>query len=412
MANTILNPSIIAKAAVKILDNELNAASKVYRAYEEEFSKNVNGYKIGSTLTIRKPAAFTVTDGPVISSYQDATEGTTTITVNRQKTIPIKFTSQELTLNIGELSERVIKPIMVQFANQIDLDVLDQYKNIYNWVGTPGSTVNGYASFGRVAQRMSEMAVPADQRCAFLSPADFQGGVSNLTGLYIQSAANSAYREGRLGMVAGLDTYEAQNVRTLTTGLRGGTPLINGANQNVSYTGAQANTYTQSLITDGWSINITGVVKAGDVFTIANVFAVNPVTKAPLPYLQQFVVTADANSSGAGAATLTISPAIITSGPFQTVSGAPADNAALTFLGSANTAYAQNLAFHKNAFALCCVPLEMPQGVTGGARESYKGISVRVQPFYDGTNDATAWRFDLLYGVSTIDPRLAVRFSQ
>jgi hypothetical protein len=141
------------------------------------------------------------------------------------------------------------------------------------------------------------------------------------------------------------------------------------------------------------------------------VFAVNPITKATLPFLQQFVVNADANSdgTGTGVSTLSISPAIITSGAFQTVSAAPADNAAITVMGTASTGYAQSLAFHKNAFGLVMVPMEKPPGAVDVSRQSYKGLSVRVIPYYDGTQDISNWRLDVLYGVKTLDPRLAVR---
>ena len=80
-------------------------------------------------------------------------------------------------------------------------------------------------------------------------------------------------------------------------------------------------------------------------------------------------------------------------------------------LGTASTAYRQNLAFHKNSMALAIVPMEMPQAAYNGARESYKGISVRVIPIYDGTNDISKWRLDLLYGRKLIDPRMVVRFN-
>ena len=150
---------------------------------------------------------------------------------------------------------------------------------------------------------------------------------------------------------------------------------------------------------------------AGDVFTVAGVFAVNPVTKATMPYLQQFTVTANATAA-AGAATLTISPPMIASGAFQTVSAAPANGAAVSWLGTASTSYAQNMAFHKNAFALTVVPMEMPAGAVTPTRQSYKGLSVRLIPYYDGTNDISNYRLDVLYGVDAIDPRLAVRFAQ
>ena len=149
-----------------------------------------------------------------------------------------------------------------------------------------------------------------------------------------------------------------------------------------------------------------------DEGTIANVFAVNPVTKAKLPFLKQFTVTADANSGAStGPAALTIYPAIIASGAFQNVSAAPADTADIVVLGTGGTGYRQNMVFHKNAFALAMVPLISPPGAVDVARKSYKGTSVRLIPTYDGTNDKSNFRLDVLYGVKAIDARLATRLS-
>jgi hypothetical protein len=138
---------------------------------------------------------------------------------------------------------------------------------------------------------------------------------------------------------------------------------------------------------------------------------VNPKTKISTGVLQQFVVTAAASSDASGNLTATISPPIIISGTHQTVNAAPANSAAITMVGSAGTTYRNNIVFHKNAMALACVPLEMPQAAYGASRQSYKGLSVRVIPIYDGTNDISKWRLDLLYGRRLIDPRLVVRLS-
>ena len=148
------------------------------------------------------------------------------------------------------------------------------------------------------------------------------------------------------------------------------------------------------------------------MFTIDGVYAVNPVTKAKLAFLKQFVVKADADSGATtGPATLTISPPIIKDGAFQNVSAAPADSANITVLGTGGTGYRQNMVFNSKAFALVSVPLVSPPGAVDVSRQTYKGTSVRVIPVYDGVNDVSSWRLDILYGVKTIDPRLAHRIS-
>lgn len=102
---------------------------------------------------------------------------------------------------------------------------------------------------------------------------------------------------------------------------------------------------------------------------------------------------------------------MIATGAFKNVSSGPADNAAITVLGTGGSNYRQNLMFHKNAFALVTVPLVSPPGAVDVSRQSYKGINVRVIPVYDGVNDKSAWRLDILFGGKTIDPRLATRHS-
>jgi hypothetical protein len=408
MSNTNLTADIIAKEAVMILDNECVMGGLVYRGYEEEFSKRVNGYTPGESISIRRPTDFTVRDGRV-ADVQDVTEGKFTLTVDKFKGVDFKFTSEELTLQIGELSERVIKPAMVQLANQIDRDVSALYKQVWNWVGTAGQTVNSFADFAKAPERLDLGAVPQDQRSAVLSPTDQWGMLGAQTSLYMQDVAKDAYRRGKLGMIANVDTYSSQNVQTHSRGTAAGTPLVKGT-QSTTWA-ATKDTGTMSLDTDGWDTVTT--LKEGDVFTIDAVYAVNPVTKATLPHLQHFVVRADvtAHATTTSSTTLTISPPIITSGAFQTVSAAALNDATITIIGTASTGYAQNMVFHKNAFSLVTVPLVKPPGAVDVGRRSYKGYNVRVIPYYDGTNDVSNWRLDVLYGVKTVDARLATRLS-
>lgn len=410
MSNSVLTIDVIAKEALMVLDNNLIMAKQVHRGLESEFGNAMNGYQAGSTVSIKRPTDFTVRDGANVSN-QDVVEGTTSITVNKQKGVDFVFTSQELTLNIKDLSERVIKPAMVQLANQVDADVHALYKQVPNWVGTPGQTINSYADFAAGPQRLDEYAVPTADRSAVLSPADHWGLLGSQTALYMQDVAKGAYRNGSLGMIGGVDTFMAQNVPTHTVGVATGTPKVNGGSQNSTYATVK-DSMTQTLNTDGWTNSTTGILKAGDVFTIAGVYAVNPVTKATLPFLKQFVVTADADSGATtGPAALTIYPAIISSGAFQNVSATPADNADITVVGTGGTGYRQNLMFHKNAFALAMVPMIAPPGAVEVSRQSYKGTSVRLIPYYTGTSDTSAWRLDILYGTKAIDPRLATRAS-
>lgn len=411
MTSTVLTADVIATAALAILKNELGWVTKLHRAYESEFANTVNGYKVGDTISIRRPADFTVRTGATMN-LQDVIEGKVSLAVDQQIGVDFSFTSTDLTLKIDQLAERVMKPAMRNIIEHMANDVATQmYRGCYNWAGTAGQTINSFTDFAEGPKRLDLMAVPTSDRCAILSPNDHWALVSAQTQLYNTGTEGSAYKNGSLGMIGGVDTYMSQVTPTHTAGTRTNTtPLVDGASQEVTYDTAK-NTWTQTLVTDGHTANVT--IKAGDVFTIADVYMVNPKTKTATTVLQQFVVTTDttAASNAANDTNLTISPPIIVSGPHQTVSASPANDAAITFVGSTSTGYVQNMVFHKNAMALAVVPMELPQAQPGASRKSEEGFSVRVIPGYDIVNDVSKWRLDLLYGRKLIDPRLITRLS-
>ena len=392
------------------LENNLVIGNLVHRAYEAEYGTTSEGSKKGATITIRKPVRYTVRDGATVS-MQDTTEGSTTIVVNKQKGVDLQFSSSDMTLKITDFSERYIKPAMSQLANQVDTDLYGLFSTVPNWVGTPGQTVNSITDFNLAPQRLDEMAVPTDKRRAILTPSDYYGMIGSFTSLYAKqgATAETALRRAELGTISNIDTYMAQNVATFTRGSAATDSTTVNGNAITTYA-ASATTNTCSLTTQ--SGTSTGVWTAGDIFTIAGVYAVNPVSKSVLSYLKQFTVITGGTATG-GAVTLTISPAIIASGAYQncSIAGGTTNGQGVTLLGTASTAYSQNLVFHENALALCMVPMEMPDGAVKKARESYKGLSVRLVGFYDGTNDINQWRLDILYGVKSIYPELATRLS-
>lgn len=404
MANSILTPSVIAKEALMQLENNLVMGNLVHRDYKKEF------VKVGDSVSIRRPVKFTATDGATRSN-QDVTEGKTSITIDQRKHVSWKFSTQDLTLSIEQYSERYIKPATIALAQTVETSLMGLYANVWNHVGTPGTTPSTFAHLGAAGQRLDEGAVPNESRYAVFNPATAWSLADGLKGVYVSQKAKTAFEEATIGRYAGFDTYMGQSVKVHTVGGLGGTPLVNGASQTSTYASVK-DTYTQSLVTDGWTAAAANRLKAGDVITIASVFAVNPVTRESTGTLQHFTIVSDVSSDGSGNATLTITPPIITSGAYQTVSAAPADNAAITVkTGSASTGYAQNLCFHKNAFALVTCPLEMPDGASFKARESHKNLSIRVVKDYDIDSDDEIIRLDILYGVKAIYPELAVRLT-
>jgi hypothetical protein len=413
MSNTTLTADIIAKEAVMILEDNCVMGGLVYRGYEEEFDKKVNGYKVGETVQIRRPTDFTVRDGKT-AAVQDVVEGKIPVTVDKQKGVDFKFSSSDLTLQIGELSERAIKPAMIQLAHQIERDVIGLYNEIPKHVTIPSGGINSFADFALAPELMDKAGIPLADRSAILQPSDHWAMLGSQTALYIQEAAKGAYRNGSLGMIGGIDTYMSQLIPNHTAGSRTTSDLVNQTIIDGTHTWAlyKDSTYV-TMGVDGMN-GATDTVKKGDVFTVSDVYDVDPVTKEALDHLKQFVVMEDATASGSAIAAMKFWPPMILSGAQKTChlsTGTDIDNNTIVWYGTASTAFRQNLFFHKNAFALTMVPMVSPPGANDVGRRTYKGYSVRVIPYYDGTNDDSNWRLDVLYGVDVIDSRLAVRAS-
>jgi hypothetical protein len=413
MPQTLLTPDIIAAEGLLQLENELVMGNLVHRDYAKEFGNE--SYKVGSTVRIRRPVQFTVTDGST-AVIQDIEEGNTSIVINKRKHVAFQFPTQDLTLSVQDFSERYIKPAAIQLANQVDIDLFTEaYQKTNNWVGTPGQTVNSYTDFIKAPERLDLLSVPKDKRSAVLSPTDYWamvGAFGNGANFFQPDLAKTAIQRGRLPMLGGIDAFPAVNVVNHTVGAHGGTPITEGTTNTATYSSVMSSTtWSMTILTDGWTT--ASVLKAGDVFTISGVYDVNPVTKATLSHLKQFTLISDVTTQAVSSndTTLTITPPIITSGPYQTVSAAPAADTTITYMGTAATAYAQNLVFHKNAYALAMVPLELPDGAAKKSRFSKNGLSIRVIEDYDFTNDLNGWRFDILYGVKTLDNRLGTRLS-
>ena len=397
MSNSILTIDMITRKALEILENNLVLTRNVNRQYDDSFA--VEGAKIGSTLRIRLPDRALVTDGAALQ-VQDDNEQYTTLSVASQKHIGVNFTSAELTMQLDDFAERVLKPRISQLASSIDADVANSYKSIYSSVGTPGTTPSTSLVLLQAQQKLNENAAVMSPRYATVNPAANAGLVEGMKGLFNPTDTISRqFKNGMMGMgVLGFDEVNmSQSIKQHTTGDWGTTITV-----------------TTTVATEGATsvaISFTGSSKTwnvGDVFTIAGVYAVNPQTRESTGSLQQFTVTAA--TSGSSTATLSVSPAIYTSAnALATVNSFPQANAVVTMLGSAASQYAQNLVYHKDAITFATADLLLPQGVDMASRQVHNGISMRVVRQYDINNDRLPCRIDVLYGYSAIRPAMACR---
>jgi hypothetical protein len=395
----------ITREALRVLHQKLNFVNKVNRQYDDRFAKS--GAKIGDTLYVRLPNKYTTRTGATLA-VQNSVQRKVDLPVSTQKGVDLSFSSVEMTLKLDKFSDQYLKPAMAQLAATIESDAFSMYKKVPNYVGAVSGQLD-YKKFQQGGQALTENLAPQDDmRYAHLSPksrVEFSDAVKGL----FQDSANikEQYRDGIVGRTGGFNVFENTMIPTHTPGAHsGGTPLTNGSNQGNAGTG-NAYVATTDLVTDGWTGSNT--LKAGDIITIADVYAVHPETKVSTGVLKRFTVVSDVSDTGADM-TITISPAIISGGAYQNVDALAGDGKAITVLGTASTAYGQDLMFHRDAFIFATADLEdmSPYGVQC-YREVFDGISMRVIRGYDINNDLAPCRIDVLYGYVAAYPELACR---
>lgn len=399
MANVLLTPAMITLEALMVLKNNLTFTRYVNRQYDKKFG--IEGAKIGDTLNVRKPPRYRGRRGPALQ-VEDIIQTSVPVTLGTQYGVDMSFTSKDRALSIERFSQDIIGPAVAKIANDIDADGMLLYRSVWNQVGTPGTVPNAALTYLQAKTYLDNNACPMDGRRSMVISSNMESYIVDaLKGLF-QSASKirDQYESGRMGTGLGFEFSMDQNVYSHTIGALGGTPLVN--------TNGQSGT---SLLTRGWTNAAATRLNVGDVFTIANVYALNPMNYTSTGFLQQFTVTAPGVSDAGGLMTIQISPGITLTGPFANCSVAPTDGAALTIFGAANTVTPQGLGYHRDAFTFACSDLPLPKGVDMAERASDDdlGISIRLVSAYNIQTDQFATRLDVLGGWAPLRPELAVR---
>lgn len=400
MSNVLATCSIVAKESLAILENMLSFSQNVNRDFESEFTSNMGrGYAPGQTINIKRPPRYTYRAGRV-SVPQSTVENTVPLTL-QQGGCDINFTSLERTLSLTRLEDK-LTAAMAPVANEIDRQGLAlAHYSTYNTLNPSGAAPStqalALAAVTGVNQRLDEAAAPRDKRRAFIMNPSLNGSmIQGFAGLFNgQGTISKQFQSGMMVDSLGIGYGMDQNVDVHTNGAATATN-INGANQVGSTITVVATT--------------GGTLTRGTTITLPGVFAVNPQSYNSTGQLHNFVVTADVP---VGSTSIPIFPALTTSGAFQNVTASPTNGQAYVIQGAASTSYNCNVAYHKDAFTLAMVPMWQPpggKGVIDVAQESHKGFTIKVTEFYDGTNDNSIMRLDVLFGWAATYPNLSVKY--
>ena len=394
MTQSLLTPTIITRNTLAMLVNNLVMAKRVNRRFENNFTK------IGTQLTVRKPNRFVAKSGPALQ-VQTINEPSVVVTINQQAQVAFEFSSADMTLTIEEARERYFKPAAETLANFVDYSLASLATQVPTSVGTPTSTPSTFAtSVALTGQQLDEQGAPQDGRSLVVNPAASWSMAGAQSNAFVTKVSENALIKGYLSTIGNQGIYMDQNIQTQAASTYGGSPLTNGTTLDGATT----------LVTNGWT-STTTTLAVGATFTVATVYAVNPQSRQSTGKLQSFTVTTATTTDGSGNSTISFSPPMYASGPFQNVTNVPATSKAIVVTSGATTAATtvNNVAFCKDAFGLVMVPMEIPGGVDMAARENFKGFSMRTIRDYDVQNDVFITRIDMLFGVVCYYPELATR---
>ena len=412
MANDFKNTDLVVKWAVDEFLNNLMMGEKIDRQLDN--STVFSGAKVGASAKIRRHVMFEGTASSTFSA-QDIQEGIVNVTVNNRQHVGFEITDEDLSLKIEDANERYIKPAMEELAQIYESAIAAVYTEIPNFVGTPGTTPGTFLDVANANAELTKLGVPEVGLSAFYDAKASVALANGLKGVFPQKIATSAIERATIGQYGGFDMFKSNSLKSHTVGAATGTILVDDA-------GTIEVTYAASKDTDTQTLNLDGVAdttaalafKAGDIITLAGVNSVNRRTREDTGDLQTFVITTDsiASTGTTDNIPVTIAPPIIISGPYQTVTAAPADDAVVTIkTGTASTAYRQNMAWHKNAITSAFVPLDVAGSGDGvsQSRKDFKGVSITATRWFTGTDMTMRFRFDILFDVFVQNRSFAVR---
>lgn len=397
MSHSFLTPTKVIRAAMAEFQNNLSFVGQCKKISKKDYE--IGGMKAGASINAAVPNNFSVRTGATFSG-QDLLERSVAVPVDTQYGVDINgITTLDWTMSVDEFSQRFIKPAMANLAAKVEAKMLDiAAKGSGSLVGAAATTPNTLLVYLQAGQKLTELAAPFDGRSIHINPAANAATVDALKGLFnSQAQLSGQYAKGLMAKdTLGFDFYVNQSIPVITAGTRTASSSVT-VKTTVSTEGAT------TIVLSGTS---GCTYTAGDIFTVAGVYAVNPLTKQSTGALAQFCVTtlATAGATGTYDATVTVKTPMYSTGGHQNIASFPQAGDAVTFIGTASTAYPRNIYTVKEAVAFANVELQVPGGVDFAAAETVDGISLRVIRDYDSTYDTIKTRFDVAFGGAVLRP--------
>lgn len=363
MGNTFLTPQIVANEALMQLEANLVMVGLVHKDYSSEFDGAV-----GDTITVKKPAKFVAKDFNGEIDVQDITEGNVQVKMDRLVDVSFKFTSKERSLDIKDLSAQAIQPAVLAIADRIDKDILNEMANINASVsGTKNATK--LTDIGNLAKTLDIAKVPTSNRRFVMCPEHRYRYLDTDLSNASFSGGTAALRQANLGKIYNFDTFMDQNC------------LVSDATTPGTITACKVTgTKGETKLAVTGATPATGTLAKGDQIVVDG---------------RRYTVVEDATAASGAIAELKID--------------LPLHATVLEATSAYVVTKVHSLAFHRNAIAFVNRTLTLPRGGVEAAISSHNGIGIRAVFGYDQKTKTEICSLDVLYGIKTLDPSMAVK---
>jgi hypothetical protein len=366
MANTFITPSLIAQEALMALEERLAASGLVYRGVERDF--NTPRAK-GDTINVKVPATFTAKNFVSATAAQNITESSVAVKLDTIADVTVDVTSKEMSLNIDNFNEQIIRPAAYSIAEQVEANVLAALVAGASLSETKSSTAV-ISDIGALAKALDKKKVAKSERYLFFAPLHHYEYAALDAIVHFEKSQNiGALREAEIGRVYGFDCYSS-------TLLPDTDAVTAGTATSYKITGTAG--ATTIALTSMSAAEAT--IKTGDKFIYDN---------------HIYAFTEDGTGTTSAIAEIDISPAL---------------HAAATTADVLEIRAPFSVAFHKSALTLATAPMEVPLGGAEGAvAVSDSGLAVRVVYSYTSSSKTNTISIDLLYGIKILDGNRAVK---
>lgn len=404
------------------------AFEEILEGFQDELvmSRNVSVYRSDDTMMERanniiwRPQPYIMTSfsgTDMTANFNDVTQLSVPATLGHQRSVPWSMTATELrdALQANSLGSSARQ----RLASDINLALLNVAALQGSIVVRKTTAAGTYDDVASCDTAMNINGVSPVDRFIALNSADYNGMANNLATAsrsFGNPKSDKAYEKSYVGPVAGFETFKLDYTKRLQIAAGGATAMDtqDGAvNYYVPKATSTATTGEVSNVDNRFqqiTVDGTGGITAGDCFTVADLYAVHPITKENTGALKTFrVISVD------GATTMTITPPMITN---QVASDAgtqyqnctivtKAANSALTWL---NTAAAPvNVFWQKDSLEILpgryAVPIDAGAAVMRASTD--QGFELVMQKQYDINTMLTKFRIDTLFGVVNKQPEMS-----